>query len=149
MHGQIARRIQHGATRNLVVRFVKPTITAKSILEDLEHIHLLEVVDVTLKDGHAFISTNGINWAVTAKTCMCSRLKYRGQRIEFFPDECEQPLPSIVKKQQQKRESSVNRPASISHLNRFALLLEEGEEGFEEAHIEAQPHHTFTGDVQS
>ena len=135
MHGHIARRIQSGATRNLVVRFIKPSVTAESIREDLQHIHQLEAVDVTLKDGHAFISTNGVKWAVTAKTCMTSRLKYKGHRIDFYPDECDQPLPPIVKKQQHRRTSSPNKAATISHMNRFALLLEEGEDNFDEVHI--------------
>lgn len=133
MAGHIARRVRSGATRNIVVRFVKPDITAETIREHLGHIHRLEVVDINHRDGHAFISLNGITAAVTAKNCMSSRFKYKGSRIEFYPDECDQLLPPSVKKQH-KRPSPKN-AVTVSRMNRFALLLEEGSEDFEEAHL--------------
>lgn len=109
-------------------------MTSQSIREDLEHIHNLDVVDVTLRDGHAFISTNGISWAVTARTCMSSRLKYKRTKIEFFPDECDKPLPPVTKRQPKPTSAPTNKAATISHMNRFALLGQEGEEQFEEVH---------------
>jgi hypothetical protein len=136
MQGHIARRIRNGATRNLVVRFVKADMTAESIRDDLEHIHRLVVVDVKIEGCHAFISTNGINWAVTAKTCMTSRLKYKGTKIDFLPDECNQPLPPVIKKQPKR--ASPNKFATISNMNRFAVLLEDSEDELEEALIGAK-----------
>ncbi|KAL2044630.1 hypothetical protein ABVK25_012300 [Lepraria finkii] len=78
MAGHIARRIQNGATRNLAVRFVKPSMTPDTIQEDLDHIHNLDVVDIVTANGHAYISTNGVGWAVTAKTCLASRFEVQG-----------------------------------------------------------------------
>lgn len=125
MPGHVARKVQSGATRNLVVRFANANITAETIREDLEHIHNLNVVDVTLRDGHAFISTNGINWAITAKACMSSRLKYKGTKIAFFHDECDEPLP--LPKRQALPLVAMKKTVPNSHVNRFALLLEAGE----------------------
>ena len=31
-----------------------------------------------------------------ARSCMSSRTAYKGLRIDWYPDECEEPLPSIV-----------------------------------------------------
>jgi hypothetical protein len=127
MAGHTARRIRDGATRNLVVRFAKPSMTPDSIREDLEHIHNLDVVDIKLENGHAYVSTNGISWAVTAKSCMASRLKYKGTRIDFYPDECDEPLPPVVKKPRPPPNQPKKVP-SVPHKNRFALLSEDDEE---------------------
>ena len=145
MSGHIARRINSGATRNIVVRFVKPDISSESIRQDLEHIDRLEVVGITHNDGHAFISLNGVTAAVTAKTCMASRKKYKGARIEFYPDECDQPLPSISKKQPKRPQPT--KAATVSRMNRFALLLDEGEEEFENAHLGAVRRNVSAGEV--
>ncbi|KAI1627760.1 hypothetical protein EDD37DRAFT_274729 [Exophiala viscosa] len=89
----LANRITaFGASRNLVIRYVRRYVTAESIRDDLEHIHNLEVVKVHFSDGHAFISLNNIALAMTARNCMHSRQKYKGMRIDFHPDECAQPL---------------------------------------------------------
>ena len=96
LSGYLARRIaQENASRNLVLRFVKPHMTAESIREDLEHIYHLEVVNMNFSGGHCFISLNSVSLACTAKSCMQSRQKYKGVRIEFYPDECGQPLPDV------------------------------------------------------
>ena len=137
MQAHTARRIHNnGATRNLVVRFPPPDTTPESIKEDLEHIDRLEIVSCEMKNGHAFISTNGVHHAVTAKTCMQSRRKYKHGRIDFYADECDQPLPDIVKKPYNKREHSPSKRKSntISHMNRFALLNDADDEEFEDAH---------------
>ncbi|KAK5075331.1 hypothetical protein LTS08_001603 [Lithohypha guttulata] len=117
MTGGIARRIFcNGATRNLVIRFPKPEVTEKIVRDDLEHIHLLEVVSVTSKDGHFWISLNGVTHAVTARGCMMSRSRYKSSRIEFWQDECAQALPTTTtprvltsKPSNHKVKSSVNR----------------------------------------
>jgi hypothetical protein len=74
-------------------------MTVESIKEDLGHIHRLEVVSIAFGDAsHAFISLNSVSHSLVARSCMSSRLKYRSTRIEFYPDECGQSLPPIVKK---------------------------------------------------
>src|SRR6266852_3194342 len=83
--GHIARRISYdGVTRNLVIRFPKPDMNVESIKEDLDHIHRLEVVNITFDNaGHAFVSLNSVYQALIARSCMSSRLKYKGTtRIE-------------------------------------------------------------------
>ena len=125
--GHIQRQVHsQGATRNIVVRFAKKEMTAEAIKEDLDHIHRLEVVDIVTTDNHLFISLNGIQWAITARHCMQSRLKYEGTRIEFFQDECDQVLPPIERKNIKKRQEN-KRPATVSMANRFALLFNDEE----------------------
>ncbi|KIW91859.1 uncharacterized protein Z519_07829 [Cladophialophora bantiana CBS 173.52] len=114
------------ATRNLVIRYVGPNMTADSIREDLDHIHGLEVVNLFFEDGHAYISLNSIRSALTARNCMLSRLKYKRLKIAFYPDECAQPLPPASISPSQKL--SDFRPAGISHQNRFEVL-DESQEG--------------------
>lgn len=123
--GYLQRQVYtRGATRNIVIRFAKKDMTPDSIREDLEHIHRLEVVDIVSTDNHIFISTSGIQWAVSARYCMQSRLKYKGTRIEFFEDECDQVLPAAEKKVFRKKDTTSNkRPATVSMANRFALLF--------------------------
>lgn len=112
--------VRFGASRNLVIRFPKSDMTPDSIRDDLEHIHNLEVVDVTTLTGeHLLVSTNDISLAVTARTCMASRLKYKGARIEFYPDECCAPLPPVLPKKSLPAASS---PPKIVSTNRFQML---------------------------
>lgn len=125
--GGIARRIfTDNASRNLVIRFPKPEITEQLIRDDLDHVHLLEVVSVQFRDGHAWISLNGISLAITARSCMMHRLRYKGSRIEFWPDDCAEPLPPVNKKSlplpSPKKHKS---KASLSSVNRFNVLLDE------------------------
>jgi len=135
--GHIARCIKtNGATRNLVVRFPKPDMTVESIKEDLGHIHRLEVVSIAFGDaGHMFISLNSVSHALVARSCMSSRLKYRGTRIEFYPDECDQPLPPIVKKTWKKTQPAHHATTSYSSANRFAMLNAMGSVGDEDEDI--------------
>jgi len=107
-------------------------MTYDSIRDDLEHIHRLEVVNLTTVEGHIFVSLNDVNLAVIARSCMTSRLKYKGSRIEFARDECTDPLPPITRKPAPKpvpQATQTKRDTSIS--NRFNLLsldgLQEGE----------------------
>lgn len=129
MSGHIQRQIyNNGATRNIVIRFAKKDMTPETVREDLEHIHRLEVVDIFTTENHIFISTNSIQHAITARHCMQSRLKYKGSRIEFFEDECDQVLPAVVKKAPQTGFEPQKRPATVAMANRFALLFEEDDE---------------------
>lgn len=112
--GHVANKIGIGATRNLVVRRCDPRHTAKSIVEDLEHIHNLVVIRVEFLNSSCYISTNSVHNAMFARTCMMSRgydntttrwrlkerlltaadngRKYKGSKIEWDADECAQPL---------------------------------------------------------
>ncbi|KIV84800.1 hypothetical protein PV11_00557 [Exophiala sideris] len=120
----LANRIAgFGASRNLVIRHVRRYITAETIRDDLEHIHNLDVVKVQFSDGNAFISLNNIALAMTARNCMHSRQKYKGMRIEFYPDECAQPLP----RERSPKRVSVKRDG-IPLSNRFDALLNDSDE---------------------
>ena len=142
MPGHVAHKIERfGASRNLIIRFPKADVTPESVSKDLEHVHLLEVVDITtISGGHLIVSLNDINLAVIARTCMSSRLTYKGSRIEFHPDECMEPLPSIVKKTLPcvQSESAKKKMAQMASLNRFEALSLLGDQENEDQG--AQPH---------
>jgi hypothetical protein len=128
MPDHIAAKIaRHGASRNLIVRNAKPEMTHASIREDLHHIHCLEVVDVNFLHGDAIISLNDVHKALTARTCMISHINYRGCRIDFYPDECDQPLPQVSKRSRGEPAAAKTGLNSNSwRSNRFALLKDEG-----------------------
>jgi hypothetical protein len=118
----LARRVRDGATRNLVVRFIKDETTVDSVRQHLEHIHRLEVVDISIQGGHLFISTNAIIHAVTARNCMASRLEYKGHRIDFSADECAEPLSTTVNEQRSSTRTEKLAGNWRSNKNRFAPL---------------------------
>ncbi|KAG6016748.1 hypothetical protein E4U43_003182 [Claviceps pusilla] len=123
--GHIAHKIGLGACRNLVVRHCNPNQKEQDIIDDLEHIHNLTVISVEFTGGHCFISTNSVNAAMFARTCMMSRFKYKGSRIEWGVDECAQPLHKLPTARPRHAEIKSNR-AQSSGTNRFELLcLEE------------------------
>jgi hypothetical protein len=113
----VSDKIANGVTRNLVVRGVD-SITAAQIRDHLDHIHNLVVVDISFRNGDAYISTNSIHNALFARTCMMSRTAYKGLRIEYFPDECAGPLPRV--------KVHVATPSAISKIrpitNTYAVL---------------------------
>lgn len=49
-------------------------VTEKSLREDLEHIHRLEVLKVEVSNGVCYVETNSIELAQVARACMQSRL---------------------------------------------------------------------------
>jgi len=61
----------------------------------MEHIHNLVILDVKVKNADIYVSTNSINNACFARTCMISRREYKGLRVEWYPDECDGPLPKL------------------------------------------------------
>ena len=71
----------------------------------MEHIHDLIIIDTVFRDGHAFVFTNLIHSALFTRTCMMSRLPYKGCRIEFYADECHVPAPTPS--------TGANQPVSI------------------------------------
>jgi hypothetical protein len=128
LQGHLARQIySNGATRNLVIRFAKPDMTEESIREDLDHIHQLEIVSIRFEFGHAWVSLNSVQQAVTARSCMGSRFKYKGTRIQFYPDECAEPLPPYVRRQPQPQPALSSKKSGYSFNNRFATLTVDDE----------------------
>ncbi|KAF7590546.1 hypothetical protein BBP40_002687 [Aspergillus hancockii] len=133
----VRAKISSGASRNLVIYNVNPNITEWLIRKDLEHIHNLIVITVTLKHGNAYISTNSVHNALFARSCMMSRFTYKGMRIAFYPDDCTEPLAKVPIGP--KREVQVPSKKSVSALNRFQLLSLDGaeEDGSDHEHSQA------------
>ncbi|KAL7940721.1 hypothetical protein V8C42DRAFT_356085 [Trichoderma barbatum] len=123
LHDHFAKRIANGATRNLVLRNCSPSHTEASIRKDLDHIHGLEVVAIDFCGGMCHISTNSVANAMYARTCMMSRLKYKGSRLEWDVDECAQPLDQVpVMPRHRAPFSVVPLRRSVYMRNRFQLL---------------------------
>ncbi|KAM0562654.1 hypothetical protein ACHAPJ_002344 [Fusarium lateritium] len=74
LKGHVAYRITKGASRNFVIRKRDPNLTAQGIRDDLEHIHGLRVIDTKFDKDSCFVSTNSINAAIFAQSCLMSRL---------------------------------------------------------------------------
>jgi hypothetical protein len=115
----VSNKIAGGATRNLVVRGVGGKLSADQIRDHLDHIHNLVVVDITFREGDAYISTNSIHNALFGRTCMMSRTAYKGLRIDYYPDECSAPLPRPATKVH-VAPSTALKPKPI--MNAYALL---------------------------
>jgi hypothetical protein len=134
MSSHVGNKIsQSGATRNLAIRNISPDMTSQSIRDDLEHIHTLEVVELTIVRDAAFVSLNSVHIALTARSCMQSRLKYKNCPIDFYPDECEQPLPQIPRNCQIKKPDPLSVKASaVGTANRFQMLAQNDSDDEEE-----------------
>ncbi|KAK2747829.1 hypothetical protein FQN55_004705 [Onygenales sp. PD_40] len=128
--GHVAVKLANGASRNLVIRSANPNLTEARIRDDLEHIHNLIVIDITHDRGNVYISTNSVHNALFARTCMMSRLTYKGMKIEYYPDECAAPLPKM------QYASKKVAPVPVKKLdpmaNRFQMLNMDGAEDSEE-----------------
>ncbi|EHK21293.1 uncharacterized protein TRIVIDRAFT_128228, partial [Trichoderma virens Gv29-8] len=123
LHEHFAKRIANGTTRNLVLRNCSPTHTETSIRKDLDHIHGLEIVSIKFRSGMCHISTNSVASAMYARTCMISRLKYKGSRLEWDVDECAQPLDQVPARPRRRAPfptALIRRSVYMS--NRFQLL---------------------------
>lgn len=131
--GHVANKIGIGATRNLVIRAVHPNITEQRLREDLDHIHNLIIISLYFRNGDAYLSLNSIHNSLFARTCMMSRAMYKGMRIEWYPDECAQPLlkaPFLPRKETPQKSGKKSNPIS----NRFQMLNMDGtEDGTDEA----------------
>ncbi|OBU00735.1 hypothetical protein VE01_01034 [Pseudogymnoascus verrucosus] len=119
----VAHKIGMGATRNIVIRSAGTRHTDESIREDLEHIHNLVIISVKFVDRDAHVSTNSVHNAMFARTCMMSRSKYKGCKIEWDIDECAAPIPVLKPRPIQKENSA---PKPRAPINRFALLNMDG-----------------------
>ena len=125
--GHVANKIGIGATRNLVIRAVHPNITEQRLRDDLDHIHNLIIINLHFQNGDAYLSLNSIHNSLFARTCMMSRAMYKGMRIEWYPDECAQPLlkaPYLPKKENLQRLVKKSNPIT----NRFQMLNMDGTE---------------------
>lgn len=122
----MAGQLSNGASRNLVIRGVHPNLTETRIRDDMEHIHNLFIVSITYGGGNAYISTNSVQKASFARTCMKSRIPYNSMKIEYYPDECREPLPQIPTYSRNK----VPQPAKKLNpmANRFQMLSFDGTE---------------------
>ncbi|KAK2604829.1 hypothetical protein N8I77_007727 [Diaporthe amygdali] len=118
--GHVASKIGVGATRNLVIRRCDPRFTEQEIRNDLDHIHNLVVIKVEFIGGSCYIKTNSVNNAMFAKTCMMSRAKYKGSKIDWDVDECDQPFAETP--QPKPRQHTPIRKHGSGMANRFNLL---------------------------
>ncbi|KAI5460037.1 hypothetical protein BGZ63DRAFT_263956 [Mariannaea sp. PMI_226] len=91
----IAGKIKSGASRTIVIRNCESNLSEAMIRADLDHIHNLVVIKVEFFDKSCFIQTNSVSKAMMARTCLSSRLRYRGYRLQWGPDECDRPLAEI------------------------------------------------------
>ncbi|KAI4253695.1 MAG: hypothetical protein LQ352_003532 [Teloschistes flavicans] len=121
MPNHVASKIGRGATRNLVLRDVNPSITEQRLREDLDHIHNLIIISVSFIAGDVYLSLNSVHNSLFARTCMMSRATYKGMRIEWYPDDCALPLPKV---QNAARKDNIPspKPKATLMLNRFQLL---------------------------
>ncbi|RAL11626.1 RNA-binding protein [Aspergillus homomorphus CBS 101889] len=121
----VRSKIYNGASRNLVLYSVHPNVTEWVIRKDLEHIHNLIVISVKFSNGNAYISTNSVHNALFARSCMMSRLTYKGTKIGFSLDECAEPQGKVsAGPRQELRDASAKKSGSV--LNRFHLLSLDG-----------------------
>jgi hypothetical protein len=131
--GHVANKIGIGATRNLVIRGIHPNITEQRLRDDLDHIHNLIIINLFFRNGDAYLSLNSIHNSLFARTCMMSRAMYKGLRIEWYPDECAQPLlktPYTPRKENPQRSVKKSNPVT----NRFQMLNMDGtEDGTDDA----------------
>ena len=114
--------ISRGATRNLLLSKVPPTLTEARIRDDLEHIHNLHVEKVEIRGGSILVNLNSVCVALFARTCLMSRSSYKGVKIEFAADDCAGRLPILKKKEverQKVQEKTVPK-------NRFDILAMAG-----------------------
>ncbi|KAI0104185.1 hypothetical protein GGR51DRAFT_522743 [Nemania sp. FL0031] len=122
--GHVASKIATGATRNLIIRRCGAHHTEDSVREDLEHIHNLIVLKVEFVGGSCYIKTNSVHNAMFARTCMMSRAKYKGSKIEWDVDECDHPF-EIVEKVSAKPlppRGPSTKPTVTGTRNRFDML---------------------------
>ena len=110
-----------------MIRGAHPNITADRLRADLDHIHNLVIVDISFHNGDAYVSLNSVHNCLFARTCMISRIVYKGMKIDWSPDECAQPLPKTQhapKKENNQLLTKKNPPIN----NRFQMLDIDGTE---------------------
>nr|POF18557.1 rna-binding protein mrn1 [Quercus suber] len=129
----IAKKVVNGATRNIVIHSAQERgLTEPQIRADMEHIHNLVIIKVTLSKGTAIVSTNSVHNALFSRTCMLSRTTYKGCKIEFCPDECDVPLPARTLSSRAPAKTSAWKKDTVT--NRFGLL--DMDDHFENSEVE-------------
>lgn len=130
LNKHVGDKIRGGATRNLVIRNAADKgLTEAQVREDMEHIHNLIIIDVTFRGKDAYISTNCCHNALYARTCMMSRSAYKGCKIEFFPDECDVPLPQRTFTPRATTAGATSKRSQKTPIaNRFGVLNIDGTE---------------------
>ncbi|KAG0127693.1 hypothetical protein HOY82DRAFT_613093 [Tuber indicum] len=126
----ILRQIHSGATRNLHLKNIPPTLTEARLRDDLDHIANLSIekIEFDKTRNSVQVNLNSVCVACFARTCLKSRAYYKGTKIEFGADECAKSLPDL-KAYKPKQEPKVKPERKIS--NRFdALALDCGEGGW-------------------
>ncbi|RWA13876.1 hypothetical protein EKO27_g1257 [Xylaria grammica] len=118
--GHVANKMAAGATRNLIIRRCGAHHTEDSVRDDLQHIHNLLVIKVEFIGGSCYIKTNSVHNAMFARTCMMSRAKYKGSKIEWDVDECDQPF-EVVQKTSLRPQPPAKTPVAGTR-NRFDML---------------------------
>lgn len=135
----MANRIENGATRNVVIRGAARRLSEERVRRDMEHIHRLVIVEIAFRGRDLVVCANSVYTAAFMKSCMMSRRDYKGMRIDWFPDECADPLPlptvrrgppiPALRRPRQARADQTRRDVS----NMFALLEEDPSECSDEA----------------
>ncbi|KAH7313288.1 hypothetical protein B0I35DRAFT_434801 [Stachybotrys elegans] len=118
----LTNKIRSGASRNLVIWRCDPNLTEESVREDLDHIHNLVVIKVAFVRGDCFISTNSVTSAISARSCMMTRLKYKRSRIDWAADECARPIEKLMSPRRYVSSPVVAQQSALSLANRFDLL---------------------------
>jgi len=139
----LVNKLERGVSRNLIIRGASNNnkLTEEKIRADMEHIHNLVIIAVVWRGADAYISTNSVNNAMFARTCMTSRALYKGMKIEWYPDECAQLIPesnrSVNKENVQM--APIKNPSMIT--NRFNLLdMNDSDSSSEQRSVENESH---------
>lgn len=146
--GMLTPKSHLGATRNVIIRSVHPSITEERIREHLDHIHNIVVISVSFENGDAYISLNSINNSLFARTCMMSRLTYKGMKIEWYPDECSRPLPRVQYGPKKENLAPPQPKKFTSAMNRFQMLNMDND-GTEDGSEETDEEPTLLSDLPS
>lgn len=110
-----------------MIRSVNASITEDRLREDLDHIHNLVIIDVSYQDGDCYIELNSIHNSLFARTCMMSRAGYKGLRIEWYADECAQPLLKTRYASEKESKSPRSPKKANAMANRFQMFdMDEG-----------------------
>ena len=143
MPSHLVNKLERGVSRNLIIRGASSNnkLTEEKIRADMEHIHNLVIIAVVWRGADVYISTNSVNNAMFARTCMTSRALYKGMKIEWYPDECAQLIPesnrSVNKENVQM--APIKNPSMIT--NRFNLLdMNDSDSSSEQRSVENESH---------
>ena len=130
LNKHITNKISNGATRNIIIHTaLEKGLNEGCIREDMDHIHNLVIIDITFRQGDAYVSTNSVHNALFARTCMMSRAEYKGCKVEFYRDECDVPLPIRTLEGRNHAISSMPKSRKPVIANRFDMLkIECGED---------------------